>query len=164
MWNVIGNIASICSIIALPIALWQIYGLKKRVNDVEAGIRSVLELKEHEKLEYILKDVANQYQKSFELISLLDKKGKSTNAIGKRCRDINEKITSCIIDLPPQFIESSKGLKEAAEHIELFIESDMQATDELKDARDYLYNVIQRMKEEIKDYENEKVKLISYNS
>ena len=53
MWQAISNIASICSIIALPIAIWQIFALKSKVESTEKGIRRVLEIKEHEKIEQI---------------------------------------------------------------------------------------------------------------
>lgn len=62
MWQVISNIASICSIIALPIAIWQIFALKSKVESTEKGIRRVLEIKEHEKIEQIFKVIGTQYQ------------------------------------------------------------------------------------------------------
>jgi len=40
VWEIIANIASICSIIGLPIA---IYGLKSKVEVTEKGIKSVLD-------------------------------------------------------------------------------------------------------------------------
>ncbi len=50
MWEIISNISSICSIIGFPMALWQMYGLKSRVESTEKGIKSVLDIKEQEKL------------------------------------------------------------------------------------------------------------------
>ena len=31
-WTIVSNIASVCSIIALPIAIWQIFDLKTKVE------------------------------------------------------------------------------------------------------------------------------------
>lgn len=47
MWDVIANIASICSIVALPIAIWQILDLKSKVKRTETSIKKVLEIKEY---------------------------------------------------------------------------------------------------------------------
>ena len=57
MWEVITNIASICSIVALPIAIWQILDLKSKVKRTETSIKRVLEIKEYQKNQEI-KEVA----------------------------------------------------------------------------------------------------------
>lgn len=62
MWNVISNIASLCSIIALPIAIWQIFALKSRVEATEKGIRDVLDIKEYKEFEQWSIIVMKQYQ------------------------------------------------------------------------------------------------------
>lgn len=164
MWKVLGNIASICSIVALPIALWQIYELKSKVEATERGIRSVLDIKEYEKLSQILNIVMNQYQELGGLLFQVNKKGKSVQTIIRKCQDINREINFCIVEIPPQHIEILNSLNKTVEHLEKFMESDMHSNTLLKDARDYLNNAMQGMKQEEKVFENKTVVIASHIS
>ena len=103
MWQVISNIASICSIIALPIAIWQIFALKSKVESTEKGIRRVLEIKEQEKIEQIFKVIGTQYQEISAMISQVNKKGNSNPSITKRCQAINKELNKCVVEISPQY-------------------------------------------------------------
>lgn len=50
VWEIISNISSICGILGLPLALWQIYSIKSKIESTERGIKSILDIKEHEEL------------------------------------------------------------------------------------------------------------------
>lgn len=50
MWRIIGNISSVCSIVALPIAIWQFRAIKLKIKTTEKGIKNVLDIKEHEQI------------------------------------------------------------------------------------------------------------------
>lgn len=164
MWNIITNIASLCSIIALPIALWQIFDLKSKVDATEKGIKSVLDIKEHEKLNQIFKIVVEQYKKIGGWTSQLYKAGKSKQTITKECQEIIRSINLCIVDIPPQFSEVLESFKRTIEHLEKYIESDMLSNSELKEARDYLNNAIQSLKREEKAYESRTISMVSHNN
>ncbi len=164
MWEIISNISSICSIIGFPMALWQMYGLKSRVESTEKGIKSVLDIKEQEKLGQIFKVLAEQYQQVCELISQVNKSGKSVPAIVRKCQSVNKQISSCYIEVPPQYVNISMNLKETVEHIEKYIESDMRGNNELKEARDYLNNALQQMKQEQKVFEYEAISMAAHRS
>ena len=162
MWSIISNIASICSIIALPIAVWQILELKSKVETTEKGIRRVLDIKEHEKFEHILKIVANQYQDVSELVSLANKKGKSTESITRKCQGINREINVCIVEISPHHKSILNSLRRAIEHIEKYLESNMQSIEELKEARDYLNNAMQEMKHENLAFESKAISMAAH--
>lgn len=159
MWEIIGNISSVCSIIGFPLALWQIYGLKSRVEATEKGIRSVLDIKEHEKLGQIFGTLAAQYQQICDLISQVNKSGKSAPSIIKKCQTINKQIGTYYIELLSQYAGISMNLKRTMEHIEKYIESDMKGNDELKEARDYLNNALQQIKQEEKVFEDKTISM-----
>jgi hypothetical protein len=59
----------------LPIAIWQIFTLKSKVESTEKDIHRVLEIKEHEKIEQLFKVVGTQYQEISAMISQVNKKG-----------------------------------------------------------------------------------------
>lgn len=40
MWEIISNISSICSILGLPLVLWQIYSIKSKIESTERGIET----------------------------------------------------------------------------------------------------------------------------
>lgn len=164
MWEVINNISSICSIIGLPIAIWQIYKLKTRVEATEKGIKQVLDIKEHEKINQIFEVLAKQYREVCDLVTQVNKTGKSTHSIEKKCREINKEINSCIVEMPPEYTHILNSFKRSIEHIEKFTESDMQSNAELKEARDYLNNALQQMKREQKIFEDKAISMAAHNN
>lgn len=44
MWEVLANISSVCGIIGFPLAIWQICGLKSRIESTKKGIKSILDI------------------------------------------------------------------------------------------------------------------------
>lgn len=162
MWDVIGNIASICSIIALPIAIWQIFTLKSRVEATEKGIRDVLDIKEYKEFEQWYIIVMKQYQEISELIYQVTQKGKSIQVIRKRCIEISKEISRCIAKIPSKYSEVLICLESTVEHIENFVETDLESNAELKEARDYLNNAIQQMKQEKSEFERKTVALAAH--
>lgn len=77
-----------CSIIALPIAIWQIFDLKTKVEATEEGIKTVLEIKEHDKLNKTRNLVESQYTEICGVLSLTGKSGKNNQNIIKTCQKI----------------------------------------------------------------------------
>ncbi len=145
-WTIVSNIASMCSIIALPIAIWQIFDLKTKVEATEEGIKTILEIKEHDKLNETRKLDESQYTEICGLLSLAGKSGKNNQNIVKTCQKINECISNCMVSIPPQYEEIMDSLKNAMENVEEYISSTPYDNTHLKDARDYLNNAMQGLK------------------
>lgn len=162
MWDVIANIASICSIIALPIAIWQIFDLKSKVKSTETGIRKVLEIKEYKKLDILGNIISVQYTSISDLLLNISKKGHSIQSTIKTCQNINKEINKCIVDMPSKYDDISKICKDAVKYIEAYLESNKTTNDDLKEARDYLYNAMQSLKKESKKIEDINVDLASH--
>lgn len=71
--DIVGNIASVCSIIGLPIALYQISGIKSKAEATEAGLNRLLEMKENENLEQICTQIFNQQQELAQIQASIGK-------------------------------------------------------------------------------------------
>lgn len=162
MWDVIANIASICSIVALPIAIWQIFDLKSKVKRTETSIKRVLEIKEYQKLNGLANIVSKQYTEISELISNVTKKGISTPKVTEKCQEIKKEINRCVVEIPPQYTAILNSFKESIRHIESFAESNRSSNSELKEARDYLNNAMQSLKRESKKFEDKTIDLASH--
>ena len=134
-WTIVSNIASVCSIIALPIAIWQIFDLKTKVEATEEGIKTILEIKEHDKLNETRKLVESQYTEICGLLSLAGKSGKNNQNIVKTCQKINECISNCMVGTPQH--------------------------SHFQDARDYLNNAMQGLKLEEKNFDKKSITIAS---
>lgn len=162
MWAIITNIASICSIIALPIAIWQIFDLKSKVKSTEISIKKVLEIKEYEKVDILANIISIQYTSISDLILNMTKKGHSMQSTVKTCQNINKEINKCIVDMPSKYDDISKICRNVVKYIESFLESNNPSNNDLKEARGYLYNAMQCLKQESKKLENLNVDLAAH--
>lgn len=162
MWEVISNISSICSILGLPLALWQIYSIKTEIEYTEKGIKNILDIKEHEELNRIFAIVEKQFSELSDLITQINKPGKTKKSCDDKCRVINRELSDCIVMVPPRYKEALDSFNNARKHIELFIESDMMSNTELKEARDYFNNALQNIKREQKKFESKEVYLAAH--
>lgn len=163
MWEIISNISSICGILGLPLALWQIYSIKSKIESTERGIKSILDIKEHEELNRIFTILEKQYAELSDLITQVNKPGKSSKSSNEKCRVINREISNCVVMIPPKHSDILEDFNKTMEHVERFVESDMKSNMELKEARDYLNNALQKVKKEQKLYESKEVYLASHN-
>ena len=66
--------------------------------------------------------------------------------------------------IPPRYNDILENFNKTMEHIESFVESDMKSNVELKEARDYLNNALQKVKKEQKLFESKEVHLASHNN
>ena len=137
-------VASVCSIIALPIAIWQIVSMKKQVEATEQGIREILTSRIHEKLEALLAVVKAQHNELIKLQSLVPQKGASKRAIEEKSSMIIESLSRCMCDMPFDEQKIAEQLRSAIEKIR-----ETQGEDDLKDAEGFLYGAIQQLKESV---------------
>lgn len=146
-------IASICSIVALPIAIWQIHTVKSKVETTEAGIHEILNIKQHQKYEEMLAIIKNEQSGLVEVRALSIKPGSSDQNIIETIDKIVVSLNKCLVDMPLEGKEVSESLRGAIEKIRGY-----SAGDDLKDAEDYLYSAIQQLKKLIAECYNAEVK------
>lgn len=149
----ISFIASICSIVALPIAIWQIVSVKSKVDATEDGIRKILSVKEHEKLEAVLAVVKNQHSSLVKLQSQMSQPGSSKRSLEEKANSIIEELNRSVCDMPVKEESISKTLRSAIECIRKY----SQDVNNLRDAEAFLYSSIQELKTRIEDYREQEI-------
>ena len=97
------------------------------------------------------------------MITQINKPGKTSKSSNEKCCAINREIGNCIVMIPPRYNDILENFNKTMEHIESFVESDMKSNVELKEARDYLNNALQKVKKEQKLFESKEVHLASHN-
>lgn len=106
---------SICSIVALPIAICQIISTKKQVEATEQGIREILTIRTHEKRESLWAGVKAQHNKLIKLQSLVPQKGVLRKAIEEKSSMIIESLSRCMCDMPFEEQKIADQLQSAIE-------------------------------------------------
>lgn len=149
----ISFIASICSIVALPIAIWQIVSVKSKVNATEDGIRKILSVKEHEKLEAVLAVVKNQHSSLIKLQSQMSQPGSSKRSLEEKANSIIEELNRSVCDMPVKEESIAKSLRSAIEYIRQY----SQDVNKLRDAEAFLYSSVQELKRRIEDYREQEI-------
>ena len=122
----ISLIASICSIVGLPIAIWQIFVIKSRVEASEEGIRKVLDLKDREKLEHILNTLFGAQDLVRDMQKLEREPGKSTRVLAERSTEVLKDLDHSIFELPVSESEIEVTLKSCSKEIQQFQKNDAQ--------------------------------------
>lgn len=88
IFKILGYASSICSIVALPIAIWQIVSLKSKVVASQKAIRSMVNLQDHEKAERIIVELHKQERNLSKTMFALRRKGTSQDYINEEIQKI----------------------------------------------------------------------------
>lgn len=161
-FNCISLIASICSIVGLPLAIGQILIIKSRVEASEEGIRKILNLKDREKLEHILNTLSGAQDLVREMQKLEREPGKSAKALAERSTEVLKELDHSIFELPVSESEIEITLKSCSKEIQQFQKNDVQA-DHLSEASDYLYSSIGQIKQALAKHEEKEITMASHS-
>lgn len=159
----ISLVSGICSIVALPIAIWQILAIKSRVNATEEGIQKILFLKDREKLESVKNSLSDVQDGIRDLQNLSTQPGNSKITIAKRTTEILKNLDHCILELPASETDIETSLKKCVEEIQKFQKEDV-AADHLKEAADDVYASIHQIKQALERRENKEIEIASKSS
>lgn len=140
-WNIITKFSSICSIVALPIAIWQIFSVKSKVLSTQAGIKEILSIREHEKLEEVLTNVKRQHAELVKLQSMVGQKGVSEKRLSETAMTTAAELNKSACDMPVAYDEIADSIRMVIKNINMF-----PANNNLNDAEAYLYTCIRRLK------------------
>ncbi len=145
-WNeifkIVSIISSFCSVVALPITLWQIFSVKTEISAAQKGINEILSIREHEKLEELLTKVKRQHSELVDISALSEKKGVSEDALKERSNKMINELNQCMCDMPLKYEKIADSIHETI----LMIRSN-----KINDAEGYLYNSIQQLKAAINE-------------
>lgn len=156
IWSVIGNIASVCSIVAIPFTLVQIISVKLSVKRSENAIQNILDLEKKKKAEEIQSILHDMQKKLSTLIIDFGKKGKSESSINKSCRSIIDSVNDCLYLLSEEFNESEKAISNIIPLLKRFSES--HDKDVLRNTDDMIRTAISVIKSENKTIIDKEIK------
>lgn len=158
MWFYVSNIASICSIVGLPIAIWQIWSLEHRVEATRESMVSILKIYEVRNLSEIRSELSRHYTVISNMISSLNSKGMDSS---KKLRGIHVDLSKYVTEISLSYKPISDNLKNAMMEIEEMLRSGDYSENNLKETRLYINSAIDAIKEEEKSVENLSIKYIS---
>lgn len=161
IWKVVGHIADVIGILGLLFTIWQIRTLKTKVEASEIGIRSVLNLHEHERIRLILDNIIEMQNEVISIRTLLSKPGGTEKSIRKRLECVIGTLNRCIVDLPHDSSEISDFLKYSRNSILNFLETGLAAKNSLLDSQCYLDSAIELLKASEKKYVDKEIQMAS---
>lgn len=145
-------IANICSIVALPIAIWQILKIKSRIKTTEIGIMTILNINKHANISSLLRELKNQQILITELITQKDKRGTSSTSCERKINDIIITLTRISSDIPIEYENISKELRIAIDCLNNFKDADNLYQAEVK-----VYSSIRSLEKLIEKYSEQEI-------
>lgn len=145
-------IANICSIVALPIAIWQIIKIKSRVKSTEKGIMKILNINKHANFSSLLRELKNQQILITKINNQKDKRGTSSSSYTDKVNDIIIELTRISSDIPIEHEDIAKELRKAIEYLK-----DFSSIDNLNQAEAILYSSIRSMEKIIDGYSKQEI-------
>lgn len=143
-WDVVSNVASICGIIGLPIAVRQIYKIKSTTKAMKDAIHDFLSLEKISTLNKIFDVVTIQRNKLITIEGKSTKQGYSVKNARKECGNSIQEINTCIYNLQSELDDIEKQLCNSVLYLNRFLESEQYV--EIKNASECLYKAIANMK------------------
>ncbi len=159
IWTIIANVSSICSIIGLPIALFQIAKIKSKAEETELGLKRLLDMKDNENMEKISATIYSQQQDLSQIQAAATKEGTSLEKLDDRCRNIINELNLCVFQIPSRYENATKRIERTIKSIQEYLQ--WKNIERLKDASDYLYTTIRLLKKENDEFINRQVKDIA---
>lgn len=130
--------------------------------DVACSWDSIKQIPISTRIEYINKTVYDKLNALYDTDIFTPLQIRDASIL-KEIMDKLDPLNKCVVEISPQYNDILESIKSAVKHIELFIESEMQSNSELKEARDYLNNAIQKIKQEDMRFEDKTVSVISHS-
>lgn len=144
------TIASICSILGLVVAFWQIWEVKKKLKSTQNALEELREVFIDQKIDVLLRTISRQQEELVRVISNLAKKGRSPQKAQEEIQNIILELNKCNNELPEKHKDISNGLENAIGELQktLLIEISGEKTqrDYLLDADGYLKGCIHGLK------------------
>ncbi len=153
-WKVVGNISAICSIIGLPIALYQIWKIRSTTKAMEQAIYNFISLERIATLNKIFDTIGVQRNILVSAYNNTTKKGISPNKIKQDCENVIKEINTCIDNLPREFVEVESLLLKGTKCLSEYIQTN--DAKKIRECGDFLYGAIsglKKIKEKNREFE-----------
>lgn len=160
--NLIGVAGSLASIIALPVAVWQIFAVKKQVEDSQSNIKKVMAFVEHDKIEVIEKALIDQHSKLVKLKLNYAQPGAEWDNTVVAVNAIVDELTRQEHELPTDYVMEAENLRDTIKKLSEFLQAPENERDyKMKWAEDALHNCLTELKKRNEEKTKEELRYIT---
>lgn len=160
-WYWIANVGSLASLIALPIALWQIHDVRKKLKDSEESTKRFLNRTNREKLEMIQESLTSEHGKLVRLKTGYKKPGTQWKNTQEQVETIIQGINVCAQRLPTDFSEVEKQLRQVMSKLTSFLDCEAEKRDEtITEAEYWFHDCLDSIKQKLEDMKAEELNRI----
>ena len=139
-WYWVSNIGSLASLIALPIALWQMYDVRKKLKFSEESTKRFLNRTNREQLEMIQESLTSEHAKLVSLKTDYKKQGTKWQNTQNQVESIIQELNVCAQRLPTDFTEVEEQLREVMSELTSFLEIETEKRDEIITEAEYQFH------------------------
>ena len=162
LFKIVGIVGSFASIIALPIAVWQILAVKKQVADSQNNIEKVMAFVEHDKIEVIEKALNVQHDKLIKLKMNYAQPGVNWDKVVETVNNIVVELTRQEHELPADYVSEMKSLRRAVKELSDFLKVPVNERDyKVKWAEDSLHSCLLNLKKRNEEKTKEELRIIT---
>lgn len=159
--SIIGNIASIFSIISLPITLFQIWKIRSTTKHIEKAILNFLKLEEVSTINKIFEVVTTQKVSLSSIFNNASKEGSRAERLKKDCEGYIKEIDTCINNLPTEFTNVESLMINSVNCIQEYITDGDKM--KIKEGESFLRDVIFQLKKIKEKNKRMEIETISRN-
>lgn len=143
-WKVVSNVSAICSIIGLPIAIFQIWKVQSTTKAMEQAIHTFLSLETVATLNKIFDTITTQKNILVSVYNNANKIGINLSKIKQDCENVIIEINICIYNLPGEYKIIEDLLVESTKCLNVYIDTDNAM--KIRESGDCLYGAISELK------------------
>lgn len=129
------TVASICSILGLIVAFWQIYEVKKKLKSIQNALCELRAVFVDQKIDILLKVISGQQEQLIKVIFNMEKHGRSASKTQEEVQSIIFELNKCDNEMPEKYKDISKDLENAIKEMQNVIGSEFLGE---KTQRDYI--------------------------
>lgn len=136
--QVFNFVASICSILGLIVAFWQIFSVKKQVEKTYNALEELRNVFVDHKVDILLNQITVIQEELTGIIGNLNKPGFSEKRLNDDIQKIIIDLDKCDNELPEKHLDISKGIEESVKNLRAALSANEVKDEYGKTKRDYL--------------------------
>lgn len=161
VWNWIANAGSIASLVGLPIAIWQLHSVNKRLRNSAIITNRIREHYKIENLSMILEILEQEYNNVLSMKIGYKKSGTKWSNTQSESRRIIESINKCAIKLSKDYSDQEQKLQNFIGKMTQFISNDEKPDSiDIQEAENILHDCVKELKKTIEEFREKELSLI----
>lgn len=154
------TVASICSILGLIVAFWQLWEVRKKLSSTQTALSQLRDVFVDQKVDVLLKLVISQQEELIKVISSLSKQGRSDKSIKDTIEKIIIELNKCDNEMPEKHKAISESLENAIKYLQRSLDEN-DKKESLLEAEGYLKGCIHALKKAVEEGLDQTVDVIS---